>query len=204
MANFITAFGTLGLATVAGFALHTWKKEFIGKKRIDLACQIMESVFYIRDLIFLARSTTEIEPSDYFYLLEGLEETKAKFPQGALEIHKDKLCYLMPYHRLIEYAEKIDQFLALQNKAQLYWDDNIIELFNELHLYLHQIQNASKAAYNSPVPEQSQEMLSIMWDDTRNDNISRRVTDIVKEFKLNLEPVYKNQKTPWKKLEWKT
>ena len=28
----------------AGNALYTWKKEFIGKKKIDLACDIVEQV----------------------------------------------------------------------------------------------------------------------------------------------------------------
>ena len=36
---------------IAGMALHTWRKEFIGKKKIDLACDIVEQVCNIRDLI---------------------------------------------------------------------------------------------------------------------------------------------------------
>jgi hypothetical protein len=34
----------------------------------------------------------------------------------------------------------------------------------------------------------------------RNDDIFKRVKDIVAEFSLNLEPLYKDQRTVWKKL----
>ena len=36
---------------IAGMALHTWRKEFIGKKKIDLACDIVEQVCNVQDII---------------------------------------------------------------------------------------------------------------------------------------------------------
>lgn len=108
--------------------------------------------------------------------------------------------YLLPLHRLNKSIEQINAFLALQNKAQLYWDDNIEKLFDELHTYLYEVKNASKTLYNSLEPEKSQKLLNIIWDDMRNDDISKRVKDIVAEFRLNLEPLYKDQRTVWKKL----
>jgi hypothetical protein len=56
IANIIAIIATLGMSVAAGFALYTWQKEFIGKKKIDLACQIMENVCNMRDLLFFVRS----------------------------------------------------------------------------------------------------------------------------------------------------
>lgn len=51
----ITALSTISMAVVAGYALHTWRKEFIGKRKIELACQIMKSVYDVQDAILYAR-----------------------------------------------------------------------------------------------------------------------------------------------------
>lgn len=51
----ITALSTISMAIVAGYALHTWRKEFIGKRKIELACQIMKSVYDVQDALFYAR-----------------------------------------------------------------------------------------------------------------------------------------------------
>lgn len=53
--DIITAFSTIAMALIAGFALHTWRKEFIGKRKIELACQIMKSVYDVQDAILYAR-----------------------------------------------------------------------------------------------------------------------------------------------------
>ena len=41
---------------IAYNALQTWKKEFIGKKKIDLACDIVEQACNMQDIINYARS----------------------------------------------------------------------------------------------------------------------------------------------------
>jgi hypothetical protein len=132
-------------------------------------------------------------------MLKELQEAKAEFNEG-VEIYQNKMQYLLPLHRLNKSIEQINAFLALQNKAQLYWDDNMEKLFDKLHTYLHKGKNASKTLYNSPEPERNQKLLNIIWDDMRNDDISKRVKDIVAEFRLNLELLYKDQRTVWKKL----
>jgi hypothetical protein len=151
IANIITAITTFGMAGIAWSALRTWRKEFIGKKKIDLACQIMESVCNIWNLLVFVRSEgwTTLEYAD---MLKELQEAKAEFNEG-VEIYQNKMQYLLPLHRLNKSIEQINAFLALQNKAQLYWDDNIEKLFDKLHTYLHKVKNASKTLYNSPEPE---------------------------------------------------
>ncbi|MCL2673405.1 MAG: hypothetical protein FWF01_03370 [Alphaproteobacteria bacterium] len=200
IANITTAAATLGLVAAAWFGLRTWRKELIGKKKIDLAGQIMESVCDIRDLLFFVRSTnTGRTVVEYVEILEELKKAKDRFNEGA-EIYQDKLHYLLPFHRLNQSIDEINNFLKIQNKAQLYWDDNIEKLFKELHFYLLRVREASNMLYNSPEPEKHQEMIRLIWDNTQKDEISKRIEDIVKEFRFNLEPLYKDQRIKWKKI----
>jgi hypothetical protein len=56
IASIIIAIGTLTMAGAACFALRTWRKEFIGKKKIELASEIMASVYEFQDKLPYANS----------------------------------------------------------------------------------------------------------------------------------------------------
>ncbi|MCL2468962.1 MAG: hypothetical protein FWF24_01855 [Alphaproteobacteria bacterium] len=199
IASIITALATLSMAVVAWRALRTWRKEFIGKKKIDLACQIMESVYDIQDLLWFARKPHRTS-SD----LEWVKLQKEKHGFGEdTEVHENKLHYLLPLYIFHTNMEATEGLSMSQNKAQLYWDDNITELFDELRGCLWRVKEASKELYNSRVPEEEHRLLDLIWDKGKDDKMSQRVEDIIAEFKLNLEPVYESQRTKWKKLERK-
>ena len=103
---------------VAWNALKTWKKEFIGKKKIDLACDIVEQACNMKDLINQIRRPE--------YLPSELEEIRKELKERNIEIKEDKIFYLIPKYRMRKHREEIEKFLRLGNKAQLYWDKDVL------------------------------------------------------------------------------
>ena len=123
---------------IAGMALYTWKKEFIGKKKIDLACDIIEQVCNIQDIIRYARSPA-------FYTNE---------------------------------SNKINTIITS------------ITIFSNFLYEYDDLSYISKKEYEKDI-----------WCIGNNDEIETKVQKIVDEFKLNLEPLYKDRLTKWKKLK---
>ena len=48
--DIISCTASVATAVIAGMALYAWKREFIGKKKIELAAEIMRAVYDIQDL----------------------------------------------------------------------------------------------------------------------------------------------------------
>lgn len=44
ISNILTALTAIVAVIIGGFALYTWRNEFIGKKKIELAAEIKESI----------------------------------------------------------------------------------------------------------------------------------------------------------------
>ena len=180
---------------IAGMALYTWRKEFIGKKKIDLACDIVEQACNMQDIINYARSRLS--------LLSEQNELREELKKDNVEIKEKKLFYLIPKYRLRKNREKIEKFLHLGNKAQLYWNKDILNLFGSLHRIIQDILNTSEDLYSRLMPEDAILMAEKIAFDSyeKNDEIKNKVQKIVDEFKLNLEPLYKDRLTKWKKLK---
>lgn len=201
IANITTALSTLGLVLVAWFALYTWRKEFIGQKKIELARQIMESVYDVQDAIIYARldrsSTREIKEIEKWVNSEKLRD-----PQH-MGVYPDRFHFWISHHRLAERRDKIEKFQNLANAASLYWDKEIFGLFYELSGYTLKIQTAAKDLYYNDTPQNPNDLMKIICFSDANDVITERINYIVEEFKLNLEPIYKDQRSKWKKLKKK-
>ena len=180
---------------IAGMALYTWKKEFIGKKKIDLACDIVEQVCNMKDLINQIRRPE--------YLPSELEEIRKELKERNIEIKEDKIFYLIPKYRMRKHREEIKSFLRLGNKAQLYWDKEILNLFIKLSNVFRDIMDTSESLYSKSMPKDVVYVAKrISFDNFKdNDEIYVEVQKIVEEFKLNLEPLYKDRLTKWKKLK---
>ncbi len=180
---------------VAWSALKTWRKEFIGKKKIDLACDIVEQACNMQDIINYARSRLS--------LLSEQNELREELKKDNVEIKEKKLFYLIPKYRLRKNREKIEKFLHLGNKAQLYWNKDILNLFGSLHRIIQDILNTSEDLYSMLMPKDAILIAEKIAFDSyeKNDEIKNKVQKIVDEFKLNLEPLYKDRLTKWKKLK---
>ncbi|MFR1674339.1 MAG: hypothetical protein ACLSWJ_05365 [Alphaproteobacteria bacterium] len=185
---------------IAWIALSTWKKELLGKKQINLAMDIVEKVCNIEDCLSAIRNplTTATE-SDEIETNIKKEFNQDEQPQ----VHKNKLYYLAPAYRITKNWNKIQDFLALRNQARLYWEDDIVELFDRISHLIANVRNASMMLYNynDLKPDLIKEFEYKIWDHySKEDAIKKEMHNIVEEFIMNLEPLYMQQKSSWKKL----
>ena len=181
---------------VAWSALKTWKKEFIGKKKIDLACDIVEQICNIQDIIRYARNPA-------FFTNESNKIIK-DFNKDKEEFKENKIHYLAAKYRFYNKKEEINNFFKLRNKAQLYWDKNILDLFNKLNEIIVSINTAAELLYESDDLDFKSRVKfekNIWWNFKNDDEIEKNVQKIVDEFKLNLYDCYKDGLTKWKKLK---
>ncbi len=200
VADFLMAGGTIAVPVVAYRALNVWKKEHVGKKKIELASEIMMTVMDFQDVLILARKTISnpMELNDIKKWLEEVNANKQNIP-GAIpwSIYMDRLFLLMPIHQLNKNSEKIDKFESILNKSLIYFGENIYKLLIELHSYLGQIRHASEMLYENPNDQKLQQIA--FSQNIENDPFGKRMFDIGEEIKLNLEPIYKDQQIKWKK-----
>lgn len=200
VADVITALGTATMAGVAFCALRAWRNEFIGKKKIELASEIMIAVLDFQDSLIEARLNTS-HPMELAEIKQWIEDVNCK-KQGIPNampwaIRPDRLQYLSPIHRLNKNFSKNDKFTAIFNKSLIYFGEDIYKLLVELHSFLGKIRYASEMLYEDPTNKEFQQ---IAFADNANDAISQRIFAIGEEIKLNLEPLYKDQQIKWKKL----
>ncbi len=201
IANIITAVTALVMTGIACFALYTWRKEFIGKRKIELTAEIMMTVLEFQDLLIQARLDiyTPQEIDEIKKWLNEVNNKKLNIPNSMLwPMYPDRMFCLTPIHRLNKNFEITDKFSKLFNKGLIYWDENLLRLLQELHSFLGKIRYASEMLYENP---ENTEFQQIAFSSKTTDPLSKRIFDIGDEIKLNLEPIYKDQQTKWKKLK---
>ena len=196
--DIITAFSTIAMALIAGFALHTWRKEFIGKRKIELACQIMKSVYDVQDAILNAR-IGRINELDIKEVEQWVHSEKQRDPEH-MGIFPERYFAWVPHRRLAERQDKIEKLQNFMNDACLYWGLELMQLIYELTGYTLKIRTAAKDLYYSDTHQNPTILQNILFSNNANDDINKRVNEIVEEIKINLEPIYKDQHFKWKKL----
>ena len=75
-----------------------------------------------------------------------------------------------------------------------------MQLIYELTGYTLKIRTAAKDLYYSDTHQNPTILQNILFSNNANDDINKRVNEIVEEIKINLEPIYKDQHFKWKKI----
>lgn len=199
--SLFSMFGSGMMAYLAWKALSAWEKEYIGKKQIDLAQELVSDVCNFRDLIKHARDpfflTVEQEK-----ILKDLEDQKQRYPN--IKINEHKIYYLAAIYRIADRGNELNNFFELRNKAQLYWGDGLSERFTNLKRIITRLEISAKDLYefDNLAQDEIKKLENSIWDINRvNDEINVELDQIVNEFKLNLEPLYKSQIVEWEKLD---
>lgn len=93
--DIISCTSSVATAVIAGMALYAWKREFIGKKKIELAAEIMHAVYDIQDLYLGARmpmiAKTEIDEA-YQWI-----KSKKELNPDNVDVYPDRLKHLIPH-----------------------------------------------------------------------------------------------------------
>lgn len=199
--NILSVFSSIIIAIIAGLALYTWKREFIGKKKIELAAEIMLAACELQDAYIHARipaiSKDEIDEAH-----KWIKAEKKAHPTNA-DVYPERLQYLVPHRRLEQQREVLDRFRSLQNQAYIYWGKGIMSAFLKLTGYNLIILQASKDLYygkDTPEYEPLHDIIFYKMKDGQivsSDKISTDINNIVEEFRRNLEPLYMDKRVVW-------
>lgn len=191
------AISLFALAYIASRFLSIWNKELKQKKRILLASQIMENVYDLQD-IFLKIRDPFYFPSEAEEILQDIKKYNY-FP-----LKENKVKYLIPFYRIKKYKNEIDKFKNFRYQAQLYWKEEVLSLFKKTLDLLERIECSSKMIYEYDLPkEEVEKYTKNIWNTKELDIINPQVQSIVKEFKLNLEKLYKPKRKVWKQIKVK-
>lgn len=199
--NIISCTASVATAVIAGMALYAWKREFIGKKKIELAAEIMRAVYAIQDLYIGVRMPM-IAQVEHDEALEWIKAETAAHP-GNADVYPERVNHLVPHQRLIKQQDVIEKLRSLQNQAYMYWGKEIIIAILKLTDYNFKIMQASKDLYyGKDTIEYKQLYKTIFYeieDDQINpyDEVNMEIDAIVEEFRYNLEQLYKNKRTKW-------
>ncbi|HIU52713.1 MAG TPA: hypothetical protein IAD20_01375 [Candidatus Scatocola faecipullorum] len=198
ISSVVTALATLSMAIVAALALKTWRKEFIGKKKIELSCEIMKTVYEVQDAIIYAR-VGRISELDIKNVEQWVESEKIRDPEH-MGVYPDRFFAWVPHRRLAENQDKLDKLNNFMDDACLYWGIDLMKLIYELNHITLKIRSSAKDLYYNDTCQDPAVLQNILFSNNPNDEITQKVHDIVEEIKLNLEPIYKDQQSKWVKL----
>lgn len=199
--DIISSIASVVTSVIALLALCTWKQEFNGKKKIELAAKIMYYVYEIQDLFINIRLPIIIR-AELNEALEWIKNENKKYPDNS-SVYPERVKYLVPHLRLSKQQKIIDNFRALQNQAYMYWGKEIITAFIKLTSYNLKIMQASKDLYyGKDTIEYKQLYKTIFYEIEDNqinpyDEVNMEIDAIVEEFRYNLEQLYKNKRTKW-------
>ncbi len=186
------------LAWCAYQALSAWKQEYLDKKKIDLAEDIIIQMGIIRDLLQVVRNGMAYgNETD-----EILQELKKQKQEGVnVEINEDKLYFLVPSWRLTKNHDTINSFLKLRYKAEVYWGKPCSELFGNIEGIILQIKTACRFLYSGKDEKNLAKYSNVIWRNyLQPDEIDKQIEDIYAELKSNLEPLYIYKRSEWNKL----
>lgn len=199
--DIISCTASVATAIVAVVALYTWKHEFIGKKKIELAAEIMRAVYDIQDLYIGVRMPM-IAQIEHDEALEWIKAEAIAHP-GKADVYPERVNHLVPYQRLIKQQDIIEKLRSLQNQAYMYWGKEVIVAILKLTNYNFKIMQASKDLYYGKDTPEYRPLYDFIFCEMKDgqiisdDKINKEINDIVEEFKRNLEPLYTDKQSKW-------
>lgn len=199
--DIISCTASVATAIIAVVALYTWKREFIGKKKIELAAEIMETVYEIQDAFIYARCPAISRP-EIDEALRWIKAEKEKHPENT-DVYPKRITYLIPHRRLEEKQDIINKFRTLQNKAYMYWGKDMYVAFVKLTDFNQRIMRASKNLYYGEDTPEYKPLYDLIFCEMKDgqiisdDKVNKEINEIVEEFRRNLEPLYTDKQSKW-------
>lgn len=199
--DIISCTASVATAVIAGMALYAWKHEFIGKKKIELAAEIMRAVYDIQDLYIGVRMPV-IAQAEHDEALEWIKAEATSHP-GKADVYPERVNHLVPHQRLIKQQDIIEKLRALQNHAYMYWGKEIILAMLKLTNYNSMIMQASKDLYYGKDTPEYRPLYDLIFCEMKDgkiipdDKVNKEINDIVEEFRRNLEPLYTDKQSKW-------
>ncbi len=177
---------------IAYKGLKTWREQVIEQPKIELARDVVESFYNVKDLIERARCTLiSFDPDEIrkYYSLPELE---------------DRLCGHL--HRKFIFDtnyDVIDKFQKLRNKSKTYYSKEIEDCFMQVISIINRINSAVSQIIQDVAFEDRdfyKELKKVLINND-NDEINMKLQNIVNEVECNLKPLYETKAIKWKKFK---
>jgi len=199
--NAVSAIASITTAIIASMALYAWKREFIGKKKIELAAEIMRTVYDVQNM-FIGVRLPMITKAELDETLEWIKTETAVHP-GNADVYPERVNHSVPHQRLIKQQDIIEKLRSLQNQAYMYWGKEIIIAILKLTEYNFRIMQASKDLYYGKDTPKYKPLYDFIFCEMKDgqivpdDKVNKEINDIVEEFRRNLEPLYMDKQSKW-------
>ena len=129
--DFFEVISALVVTGCAVSALHTWRKEFVGKKKIEFAAEFVEKAIDIKDFIAYVRSGFS-SSNEENKIKESLKKESEYYIDSCL-------FYLTPKYRILQNDDQIKYFYSLRVKALMYFGKEALNFYKTLNIILFQI-----------------------------------------------------------------
>ena len=207
ISDFITIDGVvktaeLGLATwgcyIAYKGLKTWREQILEAPKIELAREIVEQFYNMKDLISRARSP---------FISFSPDEVRKYYERNDLSDYQAGLAYRLMI--LDTSIEQIQTFQKLRNRAKVYYSKEIENCFFAINQIINLFQYACKAMMeetpNRSVTEKYGKDLIKEFNDRiyeygDDDATNIKLKKIIDEVEYNLKPIYETKTIEWKKI----
>jgi hypothetical protein len=168
------------IAVTAYFAsrgLSAWRKQLVGKRRCELAEEILTSAFTVEQRIRFIRNGMGFK---------GEGKTRPRLESEPDQFSDTRDMYFIPLERISKHDETLTRFETLRVLAQAHWGSHAGRPFDTILSVVREVAVAARMLV-STVGDQgnrgsrSQWELAI-WDSGPDDALRRRVNDAVRDI----------------------
>lgn len=187
------------VAVCAVCALYTWRKEFVGKKKIEFAAEFVEKAIDIKGFIAYVRNG--------YSSANEKEEIENELKKENKFVPNGNVAYLVPKYRILKNDENIRSFYALRTKAFMYFGKSALKIYDVVRSDFIKIKLSSEALYKNTYynylkDEKEKQDIAVIWASYNSDDkMDQEIEKVVEELKLNLEPLYQDKTFKWKTLK---
>ncbi len=183
----VTAITAIVGVAIAARGLNRWRAETIGKRKVELAEEVLADFYQARDIIAAARSP---------FGTSGEGDTR---PKGANETEEDTRVlngYFRAAERLRVKAEFFAQawarryrFIAVFGPGAGKAYDDIFEVRNEIIVSVGSLIHAHRASDSAELARARRHWENTIWEGEPDDPIPDRVDQIIKTIEGACRPV---------------
>lgn len=183
---------------IAYRGLKTWREQVIEAPKIELAREIVEQFYKMRNLVHRARV-----PVVSYY-----PEAIKKYYENDKWSNAQCACMYRAYI-LDNDIDDIKKFQEITDKAKVYFSGEIEKCFKEINNIInflpHAIQGMTEIMGRSDFEEIKNthdvlKLLGIICESPSDDAINKKMDEVIKEVEYNLKPIYESKAIQWKNI----
>jgi len=212
MSGFLESASIIIASIAAIYGIDSWRTEFVGRRRIELAEEVLAKFYEARD--FMKSMRAPMSSGDEW------ESRKAPSYETEEEKRARDTAYVI-YHRYESKRELFSSLFALRYRFRAYFGDERAKPFEELDNVVRDVLLAARmlpdlwirARSNPPAADHNSERVSnleskIWWSDLQNDKIEQELDRVVRDMEISCRAVIDSSVTSrtkqWlSKLKWR-